>query len=1054
MIMKKILRRIIILFTTITTMLSITSCVRFKFDSKFDFDKIFNSLKKDVVATSSDVTTEIDTGENLLSLDGYVPTLSKYPLPKIGEEIFGFKVENIFDYERKNAKAVKFEHEKTGATVYLLSNDDEDRMAALGVNTVAFDNMGVPHIFEHATLGGSDNFNSANIFSDLIFKTYNTFLNAYTEQQNTAYIASSLSDEQLQSFYRVYLDGLFYPLLLHEDMLIKREAYRYVLNDKNDDISLSGVVYSEMSAHEGDIQEASHFNTLNTLYPNSLVSFDTGGDTADIPKVKNEDLIKFHEKYYHPSNMVIVLYGDIDYEKYLKIANDEYFVKFDKKEIDKEDKYFKGNGDATEKTFEFPVNNDFNAENSSMIAFSIPFDGLTAYESGIFSLVTADMSSDDGYLRTLINEKIEKADFYIRANFNVIHPYLSIVYTNVNPEDKNVLKEITEEALKETVKNGISEETLEAFIDIDEMDIELEKDSHGFVDEIMGFLCDTFRDNGKDLDSHFKYLKGIKDIKKRFGDGTVDELIDRYFGDNSKMTTTITVPKVGLAEKESENKKLELKKMKENMTDEEIENLVADNERYNQWADNNTKTSLINQVRVASISTLPEYKAKYFAYEENEEGIRFIRSDIDDIKYSYVSLLFDTSFVPYEDTLKLKLLSDLFLYMPTENYEDFKLSNEFSKYAYSYGVSIYNNQFRNGGYKPYLTVNLTMLNKHTDAVFDLVHEMIFRTKFESKELLKNYALQSYKGYISSVNFEPSSIADSIIRAVSKDGGLYNLHMEGFDYMNYLHEVSEYSDEELETLLTDLQRIYHDVFNRYGMVCELVSDFGVMSNLKSKVMNLCYEMKDERFTSQNYDDKLRKYDGNIAVAINSTVQYNYIYVVSENNGDDYTAKSKVLGEIVDNEILYKEFRVKRSCYGSYTDNSLFSRNIHTYRDPRLKETYEVYKTIPELLDEVNITDESLIDYKLNAYSYFAYPTTKLDAALSVIDETLSKWDEKFGERNLRYMREVKDTKLEDMIELKESYKKLVENGKRITIGNKDVIDANKDLFDEIIYDYIK
>ena len=53
-----------------------------------------------------------------------------------------------------------------------------------------------------------------------------------------------------------------------------------------------------------------------------------------------------------------------------------------------------------------------------------------------------------------------------------------------------------------------------------------------------------------------------------------------------------------------------------------------------------------------------------------------------------------------------------------------------------------------------------------------------------------------------------------------------------------------------------------------------------------------------------------------------------------------------------------------------------------------------------------------------------------------------------------MREVKDTKLEDMIELKESYKKLVENGKRITIGNKDVIDANKDLFDEIIYDYIK
>ena len=97
-------------------------------------------------------------------------------LPKVGDEISGFQVLGLYEFKSKDAILVDIEHIKTGARVQYIANDDINKTTCLSFNTLVNDDKGIPHVFEHSTLGGSKNYDSSNLIQELSNKTYNTFL--------------------------------------------------------------------------------------------------------------------------------------------------------------------------------------------------------------------------------------------------------------------------------------------------------------------------------------------------------------------------------------------------------------------------------------------------------------------------------------------------------------------------------------------------------------------------------------------------------------------------------------------------------------------------------------------------------------------------------------------------------------------------------------------------------------------------------------------------------------------------------------------------------------
>lgn len=1041
----KYLKKTFILLISLAATLSLSSCSKTYFNSK---------LNTQVASQSTTESVASEYGDKLVSLEGDVFTLSKYTLPKVGDRLHGFTVDAIYDFEMRNAKLVIFSHEQSGAKVFLISNDDEDRCIAMGFNTLAYDDRGIPHVFEHACLGGSAKYPNANTFDEASNKIYQTYMNASTMQHATTYYCSSLDDPQLFELYKFYLDGVMDPDVLRDEKNLEREAYRYILNDKNDDIALSGIVYSEMSANEGNIGRVAYRNSTVTMFDGSFMASETGGLTSDIIKIENKDLIEYHEKYYHPSNMVITLYGDINYEKYLKYTDEEYLNKFTKTEVDKSDKgYVEQNGFRT-KEYDFPVSANDEIDKQTVIVYGVICEGMTAYESGLFNVVLNALAKSDGPIDRRLKEKLPSASYSIDNDLSLPIPFFLVSFSNVDEKDKDTIKEIVEDSFAEVLRDGIDIKIVDEIVDKLEVEKESAKDSHGFKSEVNDFYVRMFANNGKDLLGILRYYKGLDDIKPAYENGEVKKLAEKYLSNNDKCSLTIVSPKRGLLEEKDAAIESSLKNMKASMTEEEIDALILRNKDFDEWTDYQTEHSIINTLRVASISSLDEYRAACYAYEETKERVHFIRSEIKDAKSSYFDILFDASGVKFEDIHKLNLISSLLLEMPTTNYEGKKLSSEIERYTSDLYAGPNVKYYDGGGYKPYFSFSVRALDKNLDKVFELLEEMMYETKFEDVEIVRNVVSSSKNSMKQGFNSSPLMYIGFMANAQNDKDYLYGNYLDGIDYLKFLESVEKMSDDEIKTLLKECKELLFSLYNRTGLVCELVSNFDTMKSLKTKLIELSYDFKDEKIKEVDYSEYLTPLKNKIALVCTGTMQYNTISMPMQKSGIEYSGKYNVLTSILDINVLFNEFRAKRSAYGSYSSFNKQRGLIYTYRDPNLKESYEVFKSIPSMLRSINISEDDFDNYKLNAYSDYAYPLTKFNAALIAIEETLTKTKVKRPDRYVGYMREIKALKTDDLEDMYQLVDELIDKGKIITAGNREQIENNKDMFDEVIYDYVE
>ena len=146
----------------------------------------------------------------LLSL-GASAASAETALPAVGETVEGFTVKELREIPFLGGTAVLFEHDRTGGKLLYIANSDTERCFALSFYTRAHDNTGLPHVFEHATLSGSEKYPSSALYFNLVNQTYNTYMNAVTAQYATYYPIASLSEKQLLALADCYVDSCYHP---------------------------------------------------------------------------------------------------------------------------------------------------------------------------------------------------------------------------------------------------------------------------------------------------------------------------------------------------------------------------------------------------------------------------------------------------------------------------------------------------------------------------------------------------------------------------------------------------------------------------------------------------------------------------------------------------------------------------------------------------------------------------------------------------------------------------------------------------------------------------
>ena len=140
-------------------------------------------------------------------------------LPRVGDVVYGFEATEIREFDVFGATLVLFEHQKTGAKLLYAANDDTDRAFQLTFLTRPLNDMGLPHVFEHATLYGSEKYPSKTLLFNMMYQTYNTYINAYTMDAMTSYPLASLSEAQLLKLADWYTDSCLHPCIMTDESI-------------------------------------------------------------------------------------------------------------------------------------------------------------------------------------------------------------------------------------------------------------------------------------------------------------------------------------------------------------------------------------------------------------------------------------------------------------------------------------------------------------------------------------------------------------------------------------------------------------------------------------------------------------------------------------------------------------------------------------------------------------------------------------------------------------------------------------------------------------------
>ncbi len=206
----------------------------------------------------------------------------------------------------------EYRHIATGARHLHLAADDPHNAFMVAFLTVPHDSTGVAHILEHTSLCGSQRYPVRDPFFMMIRRSLNTFMNAFTSSDWTAYPFASQNKKDFNNLLDVYLDATFFPLLNEYDFAQEGHRLEFAQPDNpQSELLFKGVVFNEMKgALSSPVQRLGH-ELQERLFPTITYHYNSGGDPTVIPDLTHAQLKAFHARHYHPSNAIFLTYGDI-----------------------------------------------------------------------------------------------------------------------------------------------------------------------------------------------------------------------------------------------------------------------------------------------------------------------------------------------------------------------------------------------------------------------------------------------------------------------------------------------------------------------------------------------------------------------------------------------------------------------------------------------------------------------------------------------------------------------------------------------------------------------
>ena len=191
--------------------------------------------------------------------------------------------------------------------------------------TIPEDSTGVAHILEHTSLCGSEKYPVRDPFFMMIRRSLNSFMNAFTSSDWTAYPFATQNNKDFNNLLDVYVDSAFFPRL--DPLDFSQEGHRLEIDNENN-LEIKGVVFNEMKGAMSSPTDQLWHGMSKHLFEETTYHHNSGGDPEKIIDLTHADLVAFHQKHYHPSNATFFTFGNVSIDEIHNHLEKNVFQKF------------------------------------------------------------------------------------------------------------------------------------------------------------------------------------------------------------------------------------------------------------------------------------------------------------------------------------------------------------------------------------------------------------------------------------------------------------------------------------------------------------------------------------------------------------------------------------------------------------------------------------------------------------------------------------------------------------------------------------------------------
>ena len=938
------------------------------------------------------------------------------------------------------SKATYLVHEKTNAKVLLIQNDDENKAFTIGFRTPPKDDTGVPHIIEHSVLCGSKKYPVKEPFVNLMKSSLNTFLNAMTFSDKTIYPVASCNDKDFKNLIDVYLDAVFYPNILTNEKIFKQEGWHYELSDKDSELIYNGVVYNEMKGVFSNPESIVERETGAVLFPDTTYGVESGGDPKAIPSLTYENFKKFYQKYYHPSNSYIILYGNFDPSEKLEYFDKEYLSKFDKIDPESTISTQAPFEKMITKEIEYPLGKEEDGEKKTYLTYNVAFPkGLSQVELVGMDVVTHVIVEANGspIERALLENNIGEV---ISGGFDsgIMQPAFTIKAKNANPEDANKFKEVIEAELEEFVKTGLSRKAIEAALNSIEFkarEADFGGMSKGVIYAINALGTWLYDDN--DPFSAFDFTHIFNTLRENINTDFYEKLIEKYLINTTHKALVVCKPNKSLQEEKENKIKKELKKYKDKLSSEDIERIIRETKELKEYQ---AKEDSIEDVNKIPLLKKEDLSYNYVPYKNNEKlinGIKVINHDYNTNGISYVRIMFDAKNVGNKYLPYLGLLANTLGRVDTKNYSYLELEQESNIHTGGIGFSLATYSKKCCA-QPFFDASFKAVYNKTSKGVELIKEVLTNSIFK-KDRFKEIISQILSKYKNRFAGSGHAVANQRCASYWSEAAFINDTTSGISGYNFISDISNNFDEKYDEVIKNLKELMNILFVKDNMIVSITAEAEGLNEFNKSFELLTKELKETGPKEKIVINLEKKNEGFMAPYDVNYCALNGRYT---NNGLKYTGASQVLMNALSTDFLWKEVRVLGGAYGCMSSFDRETISFVSYRDPKVKETYDVYKKVIDYIDNFKASEEEMTKCIIGAVGNFDYPFSPMVRGaksfgayiMGVTNDDLAK--EK---------KEIVDCKEEDIKALKPYFEEVIKQNNVCAIGNALKIENAKECF---------